>query len=100
MHVTKHARRRIVKLVGMKKSSTHKDAQRAWKRGIRHNETEGSLRRYIDYLYLSHRTANNIRIYNSHVYLFAGQTLVTVIPLPDKYREIYDKEKEVKSCKL
>lgn len=90
--ITSHAEKRLRKRVGLNKSSLQKIADKALKYGISHSETSGSLRRYIDKLYLSERNANNIRIYGEHVYLFRGNTLITVFGLPSKFHKRINKE--------
>lgn len=91
MHVTRHGRERAVERVGVPKHSVDKMAQRALESGISHGETAGSLRRYLDGLYLSQRKSNNIRIYGMHIYLFADLTLITVIMLPNEYKKAVNK---------
>lgn len=85
--MTDHAQNRTRERVGLPKRVAEKNAERAFLEGISHSEVSGSLKRYVDGLYLSGRKANNIRIYCGNVYLFTGNTLITVIPLPAKYRK-------------
>lgn len=87
VYVTDHAKDRTRQRVGLPKRATEKNAERAFLEGIKHNETSGSLCRFIDGLYLSQKKANNIRIYCGNVYLFSGESLITVISLPAKYRK-------------
>lgn len=90
VYVTNHAKDRTRQRVGLPKRAGEKNAERAFNEGIRHSETSGSLRRFIDGLYLKKGKANNIRIYCGNVYLFANQDLITVISLPPKYRKTAD----------
>ena len=49
-------------------------------------DTTGQLRRYLDKLYFHDRTANNIRIHGEQVFIFAGEKLITVHPVPRELR--------------
>lgn len=83
---TCHALDRLAERAGLDRRAAQRMAQRAFERGLRHSEVEGSLRRYLDRLWFDHRKANNIRIYGEFVYLFGGTTLLTVFGFPKKYR--------------
>lgn len=84
-NITRHAKKRFKQRLGVHKGDANKNAKKALKSGIKHNETEGSLNRYITALYFRNRTANNIRIWNGSVYLFSGEKLITVFHVPKKY---------------
>lgn len=86
-NICRHATKRFKQRLGVHKGDCNKNAENALKRGIKHNETEGSLNRYITALYFRNRTANNIRIYNGSVYLFSNTRLITVFKVPPKYTE-------------
>lgn len=92
-YVTNHAAQRTKERVGLPKRSAEKNAQKALANGIRHCETRGSLHRYITSLYWKQQTANNIRIYCNNVYIFNNEVLITVFPLPQKYRSTVQKIK-------
>jgi len=89
--VGKHSTQRTKDRVGISKKLADKNAQRAFECGITHSETRGSLKRYIDGLYLSHQQGNNIRIYHRYVYIFQRNRLITILPLPRKYYDLADK---------
>ena len=86
-YITKHAVQRTKQRVGLPKSAAARNADRALRDGIQHNETSGGLHRYIEALYWRHCTANNIRIYCNNVYIFHDDILITLFPLPGKYRK-------------
>lgn len=92
-YLTDHAVQRTKERVGLPKRSAEKNAQKALENGIRHCETKGSLNRYITALYWKQKTANNIRIYCNNVYIFNNDVLITVFPLPQKYRNTAQKIK-------
>lgn len=90
MNVTRHAADRTHERLGIPKKATDKIAAKAFECGIRREEISGSLRRYLDHLYSQHYTANNIRVFTYYIYIFCEDTLVTVEPLPQKYRSTVD----------
>lgn len=97
--VTRHGAARTKDRVGLSKKIADKNAQAALDCGVTHAETKGSLRRYIDGLYLSKKAANNIRIYNHYVYIFQNNVLITVIDLPQKYRKLASQLQQKKAKK-
>ena len=80
--LTSHGKNRIIKRTEGKKKTAVKLAEKAFNEGIRHKEAKGRLKKYLDKLYLCHKTANNIRVYNQKVFLFQGEKLITVFSLP------------------
>lgn len=92
--VTKHAAKRIKQRLGLPMRGAEKTARLAMEKGLRHGDTTGYLRRYMDALYLRHRVADNVRIWNGNAYLFAGDVLITVFPLPPRMRK--EAEKQIK----
>lgn len=89
--VTDHATKRTKERLGLPKKLATKNAERALQEGLRHRDTGGSLFRYIESLYWKDRTANNVRIYCNYVYIFHDSLLITVYPLPQRYRKTVDK---------
>ena len=81
--VTRHAGQRTRERVGIPKKAVRRAAARAYTNGIRRTETEGGLRRYLDWLYWrGNGGANNITVYGDKVYLFNEDTLITVLNVP------------------
>lgn len=95
--MTRHAKARLKDRAGLRKGVAEKNAERALTYGLTHAETKAGLKRYLDYLYLSHGNGNNMRVFHRHVYIFNGTTLITVLPLPKKYNELADKLERRKS---
>jgi len=91
MYITNHARDRLKERCGLPKKALERNAKNALYKGISHNECVGSLKKYLDYLYLSHKNGNNIKIYNNHVYIFFVDRLVTVLTLPNIYKGALNK---------
>lgn len=90
-YVTDHAAKRTKERLGLPKRVTAKNADRALHEGIKHSETRGALHRYLDALYWKRETANNIRVYCNNVYIFHDEILITIFPLPQKYRKTVDR---------
>lgn len=86
MRVSRHADNRARKRAGVPRSAVKRMAARAMTEGVTRLETAGSLRRYLDYLYHYDESANNIRVWSEKVWIFADQTLITVLDLPQRYK--------------
>ena len=87
--LTDHARARYKERLGMSKTRMEKDAEQAWKNGVRWDEVSGGLRRYIDSQHFQSKMLADIRVYCGRVYIFkncGNITLITVFELPPKYR--------------
>lgn len=81
--VSKHARKRTKQRAGLGKRAAVRNAQKAFDFGVKHSETRGHLNGYLTSIHFKNKTINNIRVYHRHVYLFAGDVLVTVLNLPN-----------------
>jgi len=97
-----HAKKRMKERLGANKQAIHRMAVNALNKGITHSETSGSLKRFMDYLFLSHKTATNLRIYNNAVFLFdKREHLITVIKLPGRYNSVVKRiNNSKKECDL
>ena len=71
-------------------------AEKAFNEGITHSQTKGRLNKWITSLYFKNRAANNIRIYGDNAYIFCGETLVTIIPVPASLKKDMNKIIKVK----
>jgi len=86
--ITRHGEKRLRKRVGVTRSASYRTAERAYMYGIDHDHARGRLRRYMEWLYQKHHgKADNIRIYNGFVFIFAGKYLLTTFPIPAEYRK-------------
>lgn len=83
VQVSKHARKRTKQRAGLGKRAAVRNAQKAFDFGVKHSETRGHLNGYLASIRFKNKTINNIRVYHRHVYLFAGDVLVTVLNLPN-----------------
>jgi len=85
-HITAHAHERGRERLGLHRSALERTAEIALREGFTQADATGQLKRYLDRLYFSQRSANNLRIHGENVYIFAGKTLVTVHPVPAQLR--------------
>ena len=91
MKLTGHAKGRMKERCGLPKKAVERSAQTALEEGICHSECTGRLKKYIDYLFLSHGRGANIRLYGNHVYIFSHTSLITVLALPNIYKNAVNK---------
>lgn len=94
--VTRHAEKRIRQRLGINKKSTDRAAEKELEHGVTHTEAKGKLSRHLDGIFLLNYKPTNLRVYNHSVYLFAGTTLITVLPLPKKFWIYADKLQQQK----
>lgn len=86
MRTTNHGAKRIRKRIGIKKKAVDSMRDAAFAKGLTHAQANGKLSRYFDKLFLEYETGNNIRMYANYVWIFAGETLITVFPIPSNLR--------------
>lgn len=86
MRVSRHADRRIRERVGIPRSAVKRMAAKARAEGVRRQDTQGSLRRYLDALYHYNEEADAIVVYAEKVWIFSGTTLITVLDLHQRYK--------------
>ena len=94
LKINAHARKRIKERCGLPKKAVDRNVKLALEKGLTHKESKGSLRKYFDYLFLSHGRGANIRLYGNHAYIFTRDTLVTVLPLPNAHKATLKKTME------
>lgn len=95
INVTNHARKRFKERLGLPKAACLRQAQKAFDSGFTHAQAKGKAKRYMDSLFLKYRTANNLRVYGQAVYIFSGNTLITVMLLPVNIRKTFN----INQCK-
>ncbi len=89
--VTKHATQRTKDRLGLSKKLASDHAEKALKYGLTHSETKAGLKKYVDKVYFQNYGANNIRVYQHHVYVFADTKLITILNLPNNLCGLADK---------
>lgn len=91
--VTKHGGHRLRDRMGLNKSSIEKNCKSAIEKGLARYETDGRLRKYLDYKFQGQQ--RNIRVYNRYIYIFDREyLLITVWPLPPNLYLIADKQQK------
>ncbi len=94
VHVSKHGKERIGERCGLRKRAVQRLADSAFNRGKRIHDFSGSFRRYLEGVYMAQGNANNLRIYNEKLWLFADSCLITVWHLPNEYKSAANRAKE------
>ena len=96
--ITKHGSERIRERIGVNKKSALRQAELALSRGLKHSDTKGRLKKWIDSKVLTHKRSkhafNEIRIYNSKLFVFESEdieNLITVIEIPNNLKDIANK---------
>ena len=89
--ISDHAKDRLKERCGLPKKAIERNVKTAFEQGIKHSECTGRLRKYLDYLFLSHKLATNIRLYGDTVYIFQDENLITVFQLPKIYKKAVNK---------
>jgi hypothetical protein len=91
MRVSKHAKKRMKERCGLKVKCHDRAAEVAMRDGLHHKDCTGRLKKHVDYLFLNHRKGNNIRLYGDNVFIFEGVTLITLLKLPNIYKDAVNK---------
>lgn len=94
--ITNHARKRFKQRLGVHKTDTNKNAERVLREGLAQKDVRGDISRFMAALYFRNRRCNNIRLYKGDVFIFAGSTLVTVFPIPQRFQQEAKKYQEIK----
>lgn len=71
--ITKHGKKRIRERVGV--------------RNTRYNyQYDGDFRKFLDYL--AYKNKHRITVYNNYIYIIKNNILVTVLNVPNKYKNL------------
>lgn len=99
---TKHGKKRIKERVGVGGKSADRQASLALERGLTHSDCKNRLLKWVNSRVLkgkkSHHAYNNIRIYNSKLFIFDGEQdiLITVIAVPNNLLPLVNKLSKAK----
>lgn len=96
MNISNHARQRMKERCGFNRKVQDRMAQKAFNEGITHKQTKGRLHKWVTSLFFKNCNANNIRLYGDNAYIFCGETLVTVIPIPNDLKKDFERMVERK----
>ena len=92
MKVSEHANQRLKTRGALPKSARLTEVEQAYERGLKHNEVPKRLEKYMTAVFFKGMVSTQTRIYNNRVYCFNSDgTLITVIPLPVKYKNLCQK---------
>lgn len=86
MTISNNARQRMKERCGFNRKAQDRMVEKAFNDGITHNQTKGRLHKWVTSLFFKNCNANNIRLYGDNAYIFCGETLVTVIPIPNNIK--------------
>lgn len=96
MNISNHARQRMKERCGFNRKAQDRMAEKAFYEGITHKRTKGRLHKWVTSLFFKNCNVNNIRLYGDFAFIFAGETLVTVIPIPVNLKKDFEKMVERK----
>ena len=85
--LTKHGKKRITERIGVSSGDAKRNAIKAYRHGILHSETSGTLHAWMDGRYLRHKTGSNMRIYRGFLYIFHDGVLITVFSIPQELQD-------------
>ena len=82
MIITKHAEQRMRERLGLNKKSMQRMVQKVYNNGKRVDDFKGGMYKYLFNIEKSHKSLHgedsSIRMYGDFIYLFTGQSLITV----------------------
>jgi hypothetical protein len=86
MEISKHAFDRAKERLNWTKQVLEKMAFLAFNNGLKHRDTKGKLKKYMDKLWFDYKFCNNARIYGEVMYFFKGEVLITVYQIPNNLK--------------
>ena len=81
---TDHAYKRAKQRFHWKKNTLDRMIKKAFMEGIKHSDTKGSLKKYINSLWFKYKFVNNVRIYGENIYFFKDTLLITLYRVENK----------------
>ena len=82
MTITEHAYERAKERCGWNHKALNRMLEKVIAHGKRHSDYAGNMRRWIDKVYLTHKSASKLLIYGNYVFIFIGDSLITVYNIP------------------
>jgi len=93
--ISQHAFQRAKERFSLNEKSLQRLSERAFSEGIKRKDVKfGKFGRFLDRLFLSKLTADNIRVYGEIIFFFRGSHLVTLYQLPNEYKKSITKRKK------
>ena len=90
IRITEHAYQKAKERLGWNKATLDRMIEKVVQEGHQHKEFSGTMQRWLNKVYLSHKTANNCRIYGEYCYILCGDTLITVYIVPRNLKKYLD----------
>ena len=84
---TNHAFSRAKERLGLNKSGLNNLMHKAEREGRDRSMVRGGLRNYMNDLWAKNQTADNIKVYGENIFVFDGRVLITLYPVPKKFRK-------------
>ena len=89
--ITRHGYERGKERLGFSKKTLDRMTERALEDGVAQKEAKGSLRRYLDALFLKYKMAN-VRLFSEHIFVFSKERrLITVFRVPNEHKAAANK---------
>jgi hypothetical protein len=85
--ITDHAYDRAKERLSLNKSAIDRLALTAYEKGLKHSEAKSHLYKYVTKIWMSYKTANNVRIYGENIFLFHDNILITLYQVPFDLRK-------------
>ena len=85
--VTKHAEDRAKQRLGIPKRGAQRAADRALEKGLTYSEARGKLKRLMLESSGIENNLEDLRIFQGSMYVFAGETLITVFHVPRDFQK-------------
>lgn len=93
--ISQHAFRRAKERFSLNEKSLQRISERAFTKGVKRKDVKfGKFGRFLDHLFLSRFTANNIRVYGEIIFFFRDSHLMTLYQLPNEYKKSVVKKKK------
>ena len=89
IRLTTHGEERVADRLGLPQRRIEQAVANAYVRGKRREQIRGPLRDYLDKRYrkgVRENTATNLIVFGGNIYLFEGNTLVTMWPIPEQFK--------------
>jgi hypothetical protein len=83
--ITDHAYKRGKERLSFSKSAMDRTAEKAYRFGMKHSDTTGRLRKYVDGIAINRKYPGKVMILGTILFVFKGVYLITVYPLPTEF---------------
>ena len=85
--ITKHADKRRHERLGFSHEGLEHTLEKVLELGVDSSQVKGKIKKYLDALFFQgDKKANNIKLYGEFAYILRGETLITVLHIPNEFR--------------